>query len=70
MLTRYFALIVGIVYLLVGIIGFIPGIVQPPAAGDPALAISAGYGRLLGPQVANGKISATSARRSHWNALF
>jgi len=48
MLTRYFALVVGIVYLLVGMIGFIPGIVQPPAAGDPALAISTGYGRLLG----------------------
>ncbi len=39
MLTRYFALAVGVVYLLVGLMGFIPGLVSAPEAG---------YGRLLG----------------------
>lgn len=47
MATRYFALAVGIVYLLVGIMGFIPGVVQQQA-GAPDLAIETGYGYLLG----------------------
>jgi hypothetical protein len=51
MSTRYFALIIGIVYLLVGIMGFIPGVVQEPHPQDPAhheLVVDAGYGRLMG----------------------
>lgn len=45
--TRYFSLIYGIVFLLVGIAGFIPGLVTPHAA-DPALTISASSGHLFG----------------------
>jgi hypothetical protein len=44
--VRYFALIYGIVFLLVGIAGFVPGLVTPPQAGpDPTVAT--GFGRLF-----------------------
>ena len=45
--ARYFALISGIVYVLVGILGFIPGMVATPGAA-PQLAVNAGYGYLMG----------------------
>jgi hypothetical protein len=48
MYTRYFALIIGIIFLLVGLMGFIPGIVQPPAAGEPVPLVNTLYGYLLG----------------------
>ena len=48
MSTRYFALILGIVYTLVGLLGFLPGVTQPPPANAPTLAVDAGYGFLLG----------------------
>ncbi|MEB3358569.1 MAG: DUF4383 domain-containing protein [Synechococcales bacterium] len=47
MSVRLFALISGIVYILVGILGFIPGFVTTPAVA-PDLAVEAGYGFLLG----------------------
>lgn len=46
--TPRMALIFGIVFLAVGILGFVPAMVQPPAADDPELTVDAGYGRLLG----------------------
>ena len=46
MLTRRFALVVGIVYLVIGIAGFIPGLVQ--GQDYPDLAVDAGSGALLG----------------------
>ncbi len=45
-MTRRFALIVGIVYLVIGIAGFIPGLVQ--GQDYPDLAVDAGSGALLG----------------------
>ena len=48
MAVRYFALIYGIVFLVVGIAGFIPGLVTPFAAEHPELALNAGAGQLLG----------------------
>ncbi len=48
MQTRYFALILGIVYALVGILGFIPGLTNPPPAGSPVLSVDGSYGLLLG----------------------
>lgn len=48
MLIRNFALALGVLYALVGILGFIPGLTQPPPADAPALTVGAGYGLLLG----------------------
>lgn len=48
---RYFALITGIVYLLIGIMGFIPALVsQPEVMPDyvAALGVRSGFGYLLG----------------------
>jgi hypothetical protein len=43
-----FALIFGVIYLAVGILGFIPALVHPPADQAPQLLVEAGHGRLLG----------------------
>ena len=47
MKIRYFALAFGIVFLLVGIAGFIPALLTPPEAPRD-LAIEAGHGLLFG----------------------
>jgi hypothetical protein len=36
-LTRYFALVIGILFVLAGIGGFLPFITQPPPADAPSL---------------------------------
>jgi hypothetical protein len=46
--TRTFALAFGVVFLLVGIAGFIPGLLQAPHAEHPQLAVNASYGLLFG----------------------
>lgn len=48
MSTRTFALLFGIVFLLIGIAGFIPGITTAPHPGHPDLAVDANYGQVLG----------------------
>lgn len=48
MVTRYFALIAGIVYALVGILGFIPGVLRPAPPGAPAVSVTEFYGYLFG----------------------
>ena len=48
MTSRYFAIVAGVVYVLVGIMGFLPGIVQPPMPDMPPMAVNSGYGLLLG----------------------
>ncbi|HSK11415.1 MAG TPA: DUF4383 domain-containing protein [Vicinamibacterales bacterium] len=48
MSVRYFAMVAGVVYLLVGVLGFIPGVKTMPHAGDPSLALTQGYGYLFG----------------------
>lgn len=46
-MVKKFALIFGIVYAVVGVLGFIPAlVVSPEMSGD--MAIDAGHGRLLG----------------------
>ena len=47
---QYFALITGIMFLLVGIMGFVPGLVHNPAiaSGAAGLGVSNGYGDLMG----------------------
>ena len=46
--ARTFALVFGIVYALVGVLGFVPGFNQPTPPGAPSLAVDTGYGYLLG----------------------
>jgi hypothetical protein len=48
MTTRNFALVFGITFLLVGVAGFVPGLVQPPHAEHPTMQMSANYGQLFG----------------------
>ena len=45
--TRYFALVLGIIFLLVGIAGFVPGLLQTP---EPAadVQVTQNFGRLMG----------------------
>lgn len=45
---RTFALLYGLVFTLVGLLGFVPGFVAPPDPGHPALAVDGMHGRLLG----------------------
>ncbi len=46
--TRYWALLIGIIYVVVAIMGFIPGLVQPATNGDPSMAGMPDAGLLLG----------------------
>jgi hypothetical protein len=46
MQTRYFALIMGIIFLVIGIAGFIPALVTP--APTEGMAVDAMHGRLFG----------------------
>ena len=49
MTTRHFALIMGIVFLLVGVLGFVPGINQMHTGDHPDLTVEGpGHGNLLG----------------------
>ena len=41
-------LALGTVYALVGVLGFVPGVSHVPPAGAPDLAVSTGYGYLMG----------------------
>ncbi|MDQ4119927.1 MAG: DUF4383 domain-containing protein [Acidobacteriota bacterium] len=47
-MIKTFALIFGIVYLLVGILGFVPGINNMDAAGLEPVSVHMSHGRLLG----------------------
>jgi hypothetical protein len=48
MAVRYFALVGGIIYALVGIAGLFPAALQPPPPGAPVLTVDTLYGYLLG----------------------
>jgi hypothetical protein len=48
MTTRTFSLVVGIVFLLVGLLGFIDALKSLPPTDAPTLSVSAGYGYLFG----------------------
>jgi len=48
MTTRSFAQVVGIVFILIGAIGFFPGMKSAPPPEIPHLAVDGGYGLLLG----------------------
>ena len=46
--TRTFALVWGILFLVIFASGVIPGLLQPPGMNDPTMAMDAMYGRALG----------------------
>ena len=46
--TRNFALVWGILFLVIAASGLIPGLLQPPHPTDPDLAVDAMHGRALG----------------------
>ncbi len=46
--ARHFALVLGIIYTLVGIAGFLPPLLQAPATSAPAVHVHSLYGDLLG----------------------
>ena len=46
-MTRKFAVIIGLIYLIAGGLGFVPGLVSPHA-GDPSLSVEISHGRMLG----------------------
>jgi hypothetical protein len=48
MQTRLFALTIGVVYLLVGVVGFIPALYTKPPLTAPHVDVTASYGYLLG----------------------
>ena len=48
MTTRTFALVFGIVFLLAGARGFIPGLLHPVPADAPPLTVATGYGLVGG----------------------
>jgi hypothetical protein len=48
MTTRNFAMITGVVFLAIGLMGFFPGLVSAPSPGAPNMAVHTGYGYLLG----------------------
>lgn len=48
MTSRNFAMIIGVVYVAVGLLGFFPGLVSVPPPVAPHLAVDTGYGYLLG----------------------
>lgn len=48
MATRYFALAFGLVFLVVGIAGFVPALMTPYSPADPNLALSTSSGYLFG----------------------
>ena len=48
MQTRLFALVLGVVYLILGILGFIPALYTTPPAGAPHLDVGGSYGYLFG----------------------
>jgi hypothetical protein len=54
MMTRNVVLTIGILYLLVGLAGFVPALSSAPPVGAPTLAADTAYGYLLGLFPVNG----------------
>jgi hypothetical protein len=46
--TRTFALVWGILFVMIAVTGFVPGLLQPPAPGHPDMAVDLLYGDALG----------------------
>jgi hypothetical protein len=48
MTTKQFSMAMGVLYLLVGLLGFFPGLVSPPLPDSPPMSLDTGYGYLMG----------------------
>jgi Domain of unknown function (DUF4383) len=48
MISRYFALTIGIVYVLLAVLGFFPPVLSAPPVDAPPLSAHTGYGDLFG----------------------
>ena len=48
MTVKTFAFVAGIVYLAVGVLGFVPALVTPPPESAPTVGVTAFHGYLLG----------------------
>ncbi len=48
MTSRSFAQVMGILFVAIGVLGFVPGLKSPPPLSAPHLAAAGGYGLLLG----------------------
>jgi hypothetical protein len=48
MSSRHFALVLGAIYTVVGILGFVPGVLTAPPAGAPPVRVDQAYGYLFG----------------------
>jgi hypothetical protein len=46
--VRYFAMGIGVIYVIAGLLGFLPAAVTAPPSGAPDVAVTSGYGYLLG----------------------
>lgn len=48
MTIRHFTMVIGILYVAVGLLGFLPGVVSAPPPGAPHVVVDTAYGYLLG----------------------
>jgi hypothetical protein len=48
MSSRHFAIVLGVVYTIVGVLGLLPGMLASPPPGAPPLRVDEGYGYLFG----------------------
>lgn len=47
-MARTFAMVFGLIFLVVGVLGFVPQAMQPPPAGHEGLTMTQNHGMLLG----------------------
>jgi hypothetical protein len=48
MTSQYFAIGIGVIYVIAGLLGFLPAVVTAPPPGAPDMAVTTGYAYLLG----------------------
>jgi hypothetical protein len=48
MYTRHFTLVMGIIFVIFGVLGFVPEVLQAPPPDIPRLSVEGGYGLLFG----------------------
>lgn len=69
MSTRTFALVAGVVFLLVGALGFVPGLLTAPPLDAPPMSMHHNYGYLLGLFPVNTLHSAVHVLIGAWGVI-